>query len=670
TRQETFQVPQDAYTGTMAYEIKFYPYVPGGEGTPQRVILKDLTTGTDIRTWEHTGDARALKTYSESYTFDRTHQYQFYAMVQNHPSTYIDFYMSYPKLDESKIYMPGAGVRIRRIITYDNDGTAKSAELYKYGETEDGIGKLLISDQTFANNYYTVRFAQGKTPTGGTGLCCIAEFGTNKVYVGNITYPSFSFMGANILYDFVTKYQLGNGTTNGKTVQQYAIPNDFQLVFNPRLPGGYELMDKSLYGQQLIKETQYAYDKINNNYRPVTEKELKYKRYNADVEDGIRMWEQQIYIKNGMCTEDKVICFGANVSRDFHYARYGITLGCYRLDNIIEKGYDERGNVLQTKRSYEYNNGLHLYPTAVTSINSKGETLKSSTKYPGDHTAADPNSTVLDKMVSLNVLNKPFWSGDYKGSALLKYVQTIYNNQWNGNLNLLLPEKQQLYINAATPNLANYTEYKSYDSEGNPLLITNKQGICTGYIWDYLNAYPVAEIKGTGLAVSGSAFTSFESDGNGNWNISSSSRVPGGITGNSCYQLANGEINKTGLASGNSYIVSYWTANGNAFNINGTQGNPVRGKTVNGWTYFEHKITGVTQVTLPQTTGLVDELRLYPADAQMVTYTYSPLIGMTSVCSFSNAIVYYEYDGLGRLKLMKDQDGNIIKTIEYNYQAQ
>jgi YD repeat-containing protein len=667
-KQENFQVPQDAYSSTMSYEIKFYPYVPGGEGTPQRVILKDLTTGTDIKTWEHIGDARALKTYSESYTFDRTHQYQFYAMVQNHPSTYIDFYMTYTKLDDSKLYRPGAGVRIRRIIAYDNDGTAKSAELYKYGETEDGIGKLLISDQTMQNNYYNVRYAQ---PTGSPiGVCCLTEYGVMTVYVGNIAYPSFSFMGSNLLYNYITKYQLGNGATNGKTVQQYNIPNDFKLLFNPRLPGGYELMDNSLYGEQLVKETQYAWDRINNNYRLVTEKQLKYKGYNGDVEKGIRLWEQQSYFMNSSCAQDKVTCFGATAGQDFHYAPYYITLGCYRLDNIVQKVYDDQGNVLQTTQNFEYNNALHLYPTSVTSINSKGETLKSSTKYPGDHTAAEPNSSVLDKMVSLNVLNKQFWSGDYKGSALLKYVQTIYNNQWNSNLNLVLPEKQQSYINAATPSLANYTEYKSYDSRGKPLLVTNKQGLYTGYIWDYLGSYPIAEITGTGSSVTESAVTSFESDGSGNWNIGSSTREPGGITGNSCYQLANGGVNKTGLNAGANYFVSYWTANGSAFNINGTQGTPVKGRMVNGWTYFEHKITGVVEVGLPQINGLIDELRLYPADAKVTTYTYAPLVGVTSVYSYNNTVVYYEYDGLGRLKHIRDQDNNILKTFDYKYQVQ
>jgi len=62
-----------------------------------------------------------------------------------------------------------------------------------------------------------------------------------------------------------------------------------------------------------------------------------------------------------------------------------------------------------------------------------------------------------------------------------------------------------------------------------------------------------------------------------------------------------------------------------------------------------------------------DDVRIYPSDAQMTTCTYEPLIGMTSQCDVNNKFGYYEYDGLGRLKLIKDQDGNILKTFDYNY---
>ncbi|WP_188938395.1 hypothetical protein, partial [Puia dinghuensis] len=63
----------------------------------------------------------------------------------------------------------------------------------------------------------------------------------------------------------------------------------------------------------------------------------------------------------------------------------------------------------------------------------------------------------------------------------------------------------------------------------------------------------------------------------------------------------------------------------------------------------------------------IDELRLYPTTAHMMTYTYSPLIGLTSECSPNNTITYYNYDGLNRLKFIRDMDGNILKTFEYNY---
>ena len=58
------------------------------------------------------------------------------------------------------------------------------------------------------------------------------------------------------------------------------------------------------------------------------------------------------------------------------------------------------------------------------------------------------------------------------------------------------------------------------------------------------------------------------------------------------------------------------------------------------------------------------------AKALVTTYTYKPLVGMTSNCDINNRISYYEYDGLGRLKVIKDQDGNVIKTIDYHYKGQ
>lgn len=55
--------------------------------------------------------------------------------------------------------------------------------------------------------------------------------------------------------------------------------------------------------------------------------------------------------------------------------------------------------------------------------------------------------------------------------------------------------------------------------------------------------------------------------------------------------------------------------------------------------------------------------------SQVTTYTYDPLIGMTSQTDPRGYTMYYEYDALNRLEYVKDADGNILSENKYNYRA-
>jgi len=199
------------------------------------------------------------------------------------------------------------------------------------------------------------------------------------------------------------------------------------------------------------------------------------------------------------------------------------------------------------------------------------------------------------------------------------------------------------------------------------------------FIWNYNNSIPVAKV--TNAAFNEVAYTSFEADGQGNWSYNQNLVVAdAAVTGKRIYSLDANGMSFNSLNSSKSYVISFWAKAGtprvNVNYANGTtsvlvyDGTPPK-LTIGQWSYFEVGLSGAVSTSIvkwPQFGATyIDEVRLYPADAQMVTYTFDPLIGMTSQCDPNNRVVYYEYDGLQRLKLVRDQFGNVVKTYEYNY---
>ncbi len=57
-------------------------------------------------------------------------------------------------------------------------------------------------------------------------------------------------------------------------------------------------------------------------------------------------------------------------------------------------------------------------------------------------------------------------------------------------------------------------------------------------------------------------------------------------------------------------------------------------------------------------------------NAMVTTYTYDPLIGVTSITDPKGYTTYYEYDEFNRLRQVKDQDGKILSKNEYHYKDQ
>ena len=62
---------------------------------------------------------------------------------------------------------------------------------------------------------------------------------------------------------------------------------------------------------------------------------------------------------------------------------------------------------------------------------------------------------------------------------------------------------------------------------------------------------------------------------------------------------------------------------------------------------------------------IIDELRIQPTGSEMTTYTHLPGVGMTSQTDSNGHTTYYEYDALGRLSAIRDNERRLLKSYQY-----
>ncbi|WP_233603328.1 hypothetical protein, partial [Pedobacter sp. KBW06] len=360
-------------------------------------------------------------------------------------------------------------------------------------------------------------------------------------------------------------------------------------------------------------------------------------------------------------------------------------------DSTSVKLFDLNGqNPVETTQTFMYDNPNHIQLTAVESITSDGLKETERTTYPLDyasgvgfidqmkanHLVAYPvektrymtSSSGEIKILSGNITTyKPGGKGLKEEELNLETINPIplsafkFSNQSaagnlpTGNaLTSFLPDpsyQRQLKINHYDTN-SNIVEYEVSDSSKVALL------------WDYEGSFPVAQVKNA--AYTDIAYSGFEAESKGNWNYAGVPLVSAvAATGSKVYQLGNGALSKAGLNGGKRYVLSYRTMNSSAFAVSGTVGNVSQTKLGNGWYQYDHYLSGVADVQLAGT-GIVDEVRLYPAEATISTYNYLPQVGTTDQSDSRGQTIYYVYDDFQRLKYIKDQNGHIIKSYEYH----
>jgi YD repeat-containing protein len=359
-----------------------------------------------------------------------------------------------------------------------------------------------------------------------------------------------------------------------------------------------------------------------------------------------------------------------------YYGVSGTTIGVFAMTTANNKQLTSTQvaysgtDSLEIVTNYYYDNSNNLRPTRSETTDSKGNLTKTISRTALEKTDINSVATLsgtasiaIDTMVIKNMISQVIQTEKWVGSNITSRSTTNFK-VWYTAPTVVMPENVLLQVGNNTPETR--VQFSNYDAKGNLRQQSKTNDAIKSYVYDYTFTYPIAEA--TNADFGSIAYTSFESDGAGNWAISSTvTNSSNAWTGKKSFTLTGNTVSNSTLNSSNSYVISLWAKSSSGITINSTA--VTAGITRNGWTYYEKTVSGVTSVTIAGT-GYVDEVRLYPVGAMMTTYTYDPLVGQTSMTDAANNTTIYEYDGFNRLVTIRDDRGMLLKTYKYNFQQQ
>jgi hypothetical protein len=567
-------------------------------------------------------------------------EYEF--IVQNLAGyrTYLNAsYLERNEVDKRK----GGGLRIKTITNYDEEGKEVGYKRYAYNIGDAPSGKLLYKNIY----YYTAEISQP------TGSACLDYLGYYLVRSStNTTLAGLATPGAVIGYDMVTETRghHGEGGSTIYTYRNYPAP----VPEKPFVP-----MSASA---------------LNGNANHVAMKN----KDGADVsiKESDHVTPVSINATMSVKVHRESLGDGTNIAIT-HY---------WDVSSWVTLRYEKEIQVDGPKQQVKYKRYYYDNPThkQVTRLHEQGhgEVLRTKFKFPGDYPAvagAFPQELVKKNMVETIIEQQQLVSRD-DGVRLVGGVYNEYgivSGQLKPSrlyqLTASVTDTAMTSLSGATMTVpAAYTEalqFLEYTPQGQVASWKKSNDLKVSYLWDFEGRYPVAEVRNA--ASTDVAYCSFEWDGKGNWEFSGpvdavTANIPHGVK---CYTLTPAKpLEKGSLTTNGVYRVTY-LSNSGAYSITGaTETVPVSvGEDVRGWRYYSHTIQVTGTRAGISGTGKIDEARLFPVGAEMTSYNYSPLVGMTERTDTNGEVQHFEYDALLRLRFTKDTRGHVLNRYYYHY---
>ncbi|WP_226390534.1 hypothetical protein [Penaeicola halotolerans] len=554
---------------------------------------------------------------------------------------------------------PVGGARVKTINNYDQDNTLLLSKGYEYyGDISQGM----LFDYMFVQ---TKRQRQSHNELGYLALACDYAIITSSPSALEAIWPR------SIKYAQVDEYITGE--SNGKISHYFTskhniigLPN--ALVFET---------DESVYSGLPLKNEYYSYSQ-EFGYRLVSSDSTVYRlhtelegsppslvpSHNQPIRRALRATQREPEIE---ATFDNIF-YPAQFDWRFYYYYSAFLAPVKKISRSYSSTGD--GSYLESIVDLSYDS---LQATLISEKvnNSDGTEYSKSIRY-----AYHFDDPVYQNMVNNHIYSEPVIETYatngmvYQGVAkTMKEVQGIGSNRFvpSGSYIFDITEPVSFSFPSDNPassssNLEQKLSNTVFDDRFGNLISYRVDDVPYTNLYDYNGLYPVMQCSNCTNATV--AITSFETQEKGGWSYTGSSiESSSSKTGRRVYDLSSGAISKSGLASA-TYELSFW-----AKAASGSQPWTFMGQTetlTSEWQLIRRQVTGAS-ITISGNNILIDEVRLHPVGSQMSTYTYDPLVGVTSMTDANHVTVYYEYDYAQRLKCIKDEKGNILQQFEYNY---
>jgi hypothetical protein len=661
-RPDGYDIP--VKVGYYSNSIKQCEFLPEYSGEPFAVLVKVQGPGTgnysnvedyisnyskaDIIDIAHYSNCENPVIYEDERNYELSSGW--YRIVIQAPEYFVSSsivsYHYIKSFNENFYARKGAGLRVKKMTVTDGLTPSVISYEYKNENNSSSSGKLMTapiyskSSVIHLEDHYTMNI-------GGVTVFIDDINVTNYEMIKSESFSQLSTtaQGSYVGYDRVTEI-FGENGENGKKVNSYMNSTASGIFYAPSR----DIISNGL----LLSETVYnskgdLVSKVENGY--VSDADAEKSIHGFSVNTLPFLYDLDLH---PLTNYDPF----PEMAAAYYLTYYTLYSNWVKLSNSITTVFSTTGNLITTI-NYEYNAGNKQL---AKEIKTSGQNTELITRFKYPHDYSNNAGTVYNEMIAANFIDQPVeiqtWKNNNGTETLISSDVIEYKDHVKAPASagkFIVPFKTYKLIAASPltslqcgqtssdkgpfnnllfdPRLYEQGSEINYDGYGNITAVITAVDPPRSYVWGYGFSLPIA--AAVNALPAEIFFTGFEDDG-----------VQG--TAHTGLKFYNGDFAlQFSIPNSRTYIYSYWYRQSGVWKFSGIL--PYAGATI------------ITDG------DAIDDVRVYPADAEMTTYTYIPLVGISSITDINNRVSTYEYDALSRLWLIRDNEGNILKKYCYNY---